>query len=493
MIHDSQISMRSAFSLIIACGSLLAAEPPPAPLDPAAIAAEPVRYLENDRLKLGIHLGAGGAITYLEDKRRKSGNMVNSFDWGRQIQLSFYSGPKPFIGPNGETPDPTWAGLGWNPVQAGSVARVPSKTTAFERGPDFMRVRCIPMQFSHANIPADCDFEATYRLLGDNVVEMRGRILNRRIDKTQYPACNQEMPALYTNGPWYRLITYLGDAPHTQAPLTTIVGKDDIKGWPHTAWAKWHATEHWAALVNDEGWGVGLFQPDTCSFGGGFAGGNELKGKGGPQDGQTGYLTAGAMRILDHNIDHAYSTHIVVGTLEEIRAHASKQPRQPLVWKFTTERLGWIYENATDAGWPIQNSLKITHKATPRGAMLSDVLHWQAADASILEIEAAFTSATPTTQVDVEIQPFAPADRTDFPAWEVASPAIIEETAQKKKAFPSAPPIVIPLTVPGDGQLRTHTLNLADNPAYRGAMKQLRLRLPATDGTADVRRIELRR
>ena len=111
----------------------------------------------------------------------------------------------------------------------------------------------------------------------------------------------------------------------------------------------------------------------------------------------------------------------------------------------------------------------------------------------ILEIEAAFTSATPTTQVEVEIQPFAPADRTDFPAWEVASPAIIEETAQKKKAFPSAPPIVIPLTVPGDGQLRTHTLNLADNPAYRGAMKQLRLRLPATDGTADVRRIELRR
>jgi len=199
------------------------------------------------------------------------------------------------------------------------------------------------------------------------------------------------------------------------------------------------------------------------------------------------------MRILDHNIDHAYSTHIVVGTLEEIRAHASKQPRQPLVWKFTTERLGWIYENATDAGWPIQNSLKITHKATPRGAMLSDVLHWQAADASILEIEAAFTSATPTTQVDVEIQPFAPADRTDFPAWEVASPAIIEETAQKKKAFPSAPPIVIPLTVTGDGQMRTLTLKLAEHPAYRGAMKQLRLHLPATDGTADVRRIGLRR
>jgi hypothetical protein len=53
-------------ALITACGSLLAVELPPATLDPAAIAADPMRYLENDRLKLGIHLGAGGAITYLE-------------------------------------------------------------------------------------------------------------------------------------------------------------------------------------------------------------------------------------------------------------------------------------------------------------------------------------------------------------------------------------------------------------------------------------------
>ncbi len=480
-------------AIITACGPLLAAEPPSVPLDPASIAAEPMRYLENDRLKLGIHLGAGGAVTYLEDKRRKSGNMINSFDWGRQIQLSFYSGPKPFIGPNGETPEPAWAGLGWNPIQAGSVARVPSQTTGFERGQDFMRVRCIPMQFAHANLPADCDFETTYRLVGDNVVEMQGRIINRRLDKTQYPACNQEMPALYTNGPWYRLVSYLGDAPFTQAPLTTVVGKTEVKGWPTSAWATWHAPEHWAALVDEEDWGVGLFQPDTCSFVGGFAGGNELKGKGGPQDDQAGYLSAGAMRILDHNIDLSYSTHIVVGTLDEIRAHASMQPRKALAWKFTNERLGWIYENASDAGWPIRNGLKITHKAAPRGAMISDEIHWQAADAPILEIEAAFTSATPTTQVDVEIQPFEPADLTDFPAWEVASPTIIEETAQKKKTFPCAPPIIIPLTVPGDGQPHTHILKLSENPAYRGAMKQLRLRLPATDGTADVRRIELRR
>ena len=75
----------------------------------------------------------------------------------------------------------------------------------------------------------------------------------------------------------------------------------------------------------------------------------------------------------------------------------------------------------------------------------------------------------------------------------MASPAIVEETRRKREAFPSAPPIIIPLTVPGDGQPHTHVLKLSENPAYRGAMKQLRLHLPATDGTADVRRIDLRR
>ena len=55
----------------------MAAEPPSAPLDPTAIAADPVRYVENDRLKLGR-----------------------------------------------------------NPIQTGSVARVPPQTTGFERGQD---------------------------------------------------------------------------------------------------------------------------------------------------------------------------------------------------------------------------------------------------------------------------------------------------------------------------------------------------------------------
>lgn len=52
-------------------------------------------YLENSRLKLGVDLSLGGAVTYLSDEANGGKNMINSYDWGRQIQMSYYSGPRP--------------------------------------------------------------------------------------------------------------------------------------------------------------------------------------------------------------------------------------------------------------------------------------------------------------------------------------------------------------------------------------------------------------
>ena len=120
---------------------------------PFDFGAEPVRYIENDRVKLGLNLALGGAVTYLEDKANQSGNMINSHDWGRQIQLSYYSGPRPFIGPNGEKPSEDWAALGWNPIQSGDCAGYRSQVLDFER-PDgktiFLRTR--PMLWPHSGV-----------------------------------------------------------------------------------------------------------------------------------------------------------------------------------------------------------------------------------------------------------------------------------------------------------------------------------------------------
>jgi hypothetical protein len=55
--------------------------------------------------------------------------MINSFDWGRQIQMSFYSGPVPYV-PEGATVHENWKQLGWNPIQSGDVYKHRSQVTA---------------------------------------------------------------------------------------------------------------------------------------------------------------------------------------------------------------------------------------------------------------------------------------------------------------------------------------------------------------------------
>ena len=49
------------------------------------------------------------------------------------------------------------------------------------------------------------------------------RLNNQRGDQSQYLARTQEMPAVYTNGSYHRLMTYAGDKPFTGDKLTRIV------------------------------------------------------------------------------------------------------------------------------------------------------------------------------------------------------------------------------------------------------------------------------
>ena len=58
--------------------------------------------------------------------------------------------------------------------------------------------------------------------LEGSAVHARCRLVNRRPDHAQYPARRQELPAIYTNGPWHRLMTYRGDRPFTGGELSRI-------------------------------------------------------------------------------------------------------------------------------------------------------------------------------------------------------------------------------------------------------------------------------
>jgi hypothetical protein len=169
---------------------------------------EQMSYLDNGSIKIGVDLDQGGTITFLS--RSKWGeNMINCHDLGRQIQQSYYSGPHPF----GKA-HPGWKNWPWNPIGSGDVFKHPSQILEHSNDGKTLYVKTIPMQWALDNVPGECTFETWITLEGRNVT-VRNRLVNHRPDKTQYPAHDQELPALYTIGKLYRLFTFKGDRPFT--------------------------------------------------------------------------------------------------------------------------------------------------------------------------------------------------------------------------------------------------------------------------------------
>lgn len=338
-------------------------------------------YLDNGVIKVGVDFNLGGSITYLS----KSGveqNMINSWDFGRQVQMSYFSGPVPFeVGE--KKPLSVWKHIGWNPIQAGDTFGNAAKVLVATNDGQQIYTKCVPLQWPLDRVPGECTFE-TWLELDGNVVRMKCRFNNNRTDRTQWPARAQELPAIYTNAPWHRLITYTDDAPYTDGALTEIESPPAPSSF---AWTAFRATEQWAALVDEKNFGLGVFSPGVVRYLGGFAG---KPGKGGAHDNPTGYMTPNGHEILDWNITHEYRCDLIVGTLQQIRQHVYSEPRNPATpeWNFKRDRQGWWYINATDSNWPIHDELMVDlSRHNPQ--LVSPLSFWKAEDASALVIEAA--------------------------------------------------------------------------------------------------------
>ncbi len=425
-------------------------------------------FLDNGKIRLGVDLARGGAVTFLADCRDGE-NRINNWDWGRQVQMSFYSGPVPFQ-PPGTTLAECWQGLGWNPIQSGDHYRHGSRVLEHTNDGTTVHVRSVPMIWPLDNVPAECVFASTYRLDGKAVL-VTCRLENARDDHTQYGGRGQELPAVYTNGTWYKLVTYRGEEPFTEAPVATIVDRDDGKGWP---WRRFYTPECWAALVDEHDDGVGVCHPGVCQYAGGFAG--EPKGQGGEGDYQTGYVSPLGTEILDHNIVYEYSYALIVGSVPEIRQWAYAHRHAAPAWHFQNDRQHWCLENATDRGWPICDELVIT-PGKEGGALISPHTFWKAETASLLHIEVASDASA---DLHVEIEPYGEQESGDWPQWGEGS---------KRPRKPTLDPVSIPLT--GDGRHHAIAADLTKIPGYQGSMVRLRIRLPAGLKSVRIRQISL--
>ena len=392
-------------------------------------------WLDNGTIRLGVDLQLGGAITWLS-RSGDTTNLINSFDWGRQVQMSYYAGPVPYI-VGEKRPSKYWEGLGWNPIQVGDAFGHRSRLLEQRNDGRALYVKCIPMQWPLEDVPGDCTFESWLELEGA-AVHARCRLVDARSDRTPYPARTQELPAVYTNGPWHRIVSYTGVKPFTNDAVTQVEAKPP----PH--WTAWDATECWSALVDAEGRGLGVWNPGCVRFVGGF---NGRPGVGGPKDNSCGYLAPQRWEILDHNITHEYRYDLVLGSVEEIRAYVYRQPRPAFpAWRFTNDRQGWHYERASDTGWPIHEALAV-QLTQDDPALISPRFVAAAESTPVLIVDAAFENMTaPQAQI----------------FWStLETPGFAQERSARFTANP-------------DGAFHEYRVRLADSSAYRGTITQLR-------------------
>jgi hypothetical protein len=408
-----------------------------------AVPAEPaVSYLTNGSIRIGVDLDKGGAITYLADVRRNT-NVVNSYDLGREIQQSYYSGPQPF--------DPhhnvnrTYKGWPWNPVQSGDVYGHRGRVLQSHNDGKEIYVKSRPMQWALNNVPGEAIFETWIHLDGI-AARVRCRLTNMRTDTTQqFSAWRQESPAVYTVGTLYRLFTYEGSDPFTGDGITEL----PRVGPP---WQYWRATENWSALVDASNWGLGVYHPGCGLFAGGFYG---KPGTSFTWSVATGYTSPQNTDVLDHDIVYEYQYDLILGSLKDIRRWIYNQLPDPRPdYRFLVDRQHWLCPNG-DAGLPSNGYLRV-NLAGDDPTIYGPPCAWRAEDVPRLYITAAYHVPNP-----------APGAMVGQLFWACDTQGDVSLGAFSE-------PQSIRFDVLPDGQFHTYELDLWSCPAYQDLIVNLR-------------------
>jgi hypothetical protein len=238
----------------------------------------------------------------------------------------------------------------------------------------------------------------------------------------------------------------MGDEPFANRPVKETPKQRHPPGG--IRWSSWRATENWAALVDDDNWGLGVWHPGVYSFIGGFAGGKP--GAGGPKDGPCGYIAPLHREVLDHNIEYEYRYVLILDSLTNIRRHIYEHADRPSPprYVFASDRQHWTYLRAHDSGWPVRTCLRVV------------------ADGGDMQLlgPPAFWQANPRHRVTI----VAAAKTVDN------RPSVIATVYWWAFESTFAPERRVSLELLANGEPHTYTVALGSQPGYRGVITRLR-------------------
>ena len=273
-------------------------------------------YVENGRFKLGVELGWGGAVSYLEDKSctiSGLGNLVNKHDTGRLIQQSFYGVQKNEEYTPGISFDVTWR---YNPVQGGDQYNNPSRLIDLVVTENSIYIKSQAQDWALNNQLTPSYYENTYTLYDDRV-----QVDNRFTDYSgwEHPFSGQELPAFYTVSYLDTFVWYNGENSWTG---DTLSSKGDLPFWGDHAGEctfvlREKNTETWCAWISSsDDYGLGVYAPNIDQL---KAGRYEYDGSKSDVDNSTGYVAPiNVLKIVSFEaIEYSYL--LAAGSTAQIR------------------------------------------------------------------------------------------------------------------------------------------------------------------------------
>lgn len=231
---------RLPYLLALFGGTFLALSPAVAQSPPSSLDWV---YLENDELRVGLLRSHGGAIGYLSP-RGSERNLLNHYDHGRLVQQSYY----------GDEDGSRWGEQNWryNPVQGGDYQGHAAELLEFKATKTTAYARTRPRHWASGQLLTECEMEQWVELDGPLV---RLKFAFTYLGEKPHQLRDQETPAMFVAPELQTLVSYAGELPWTDAPLTTRQ-----PGWPNESLT---LPEHWVAWTDDRNQGVGLYVPQA--------------------------------------------------------------------------------------------------------------------------------------------------------------------------------------------------------------------------------------
>jgi hypothetical protein len=263
-----------------------------------------VQTIKNEQIELGFDMNRGGSICHLSSHDNKV-NVINHYDNGRFVQQSYYGDHD-----GSKWNDKPWR---WNAVQGGSFDGKPSKVISSRFSQTTSNIVTQPTHWATGEPITDAEMSTSATVEGKLAHVTYRFTYNGR---NHYKPTHQELPAVFADASLKTLVFYAGASPWQECDLTRVT-----PGWPN----KSHdVDEHWAAYVNGEDWGLGVYSPrmkhiTSYRF--------PEDGSDNPRGNACSYFAPIETFAIEPNFDLKYDVWLTIGSVAEIR-NSFKEVRQ---------------------------------------------------------------------------------------------------------------------------------------------------------------------